>query len=422
MICRQCGRYMPDNSRFCPGCGASVHVDAPATPAQPAPQTVSQPQQQMLPLDKIPDSPRLVALKKLARSPMMLIAALAFTASVVMSIWSSISVSGFMAEFLEMVMNTAADGANSIPFEMDANGYIISAIMGAIPGILTVIALWVTYFSAYKKKGMSTAGLTIVKVLQIIALVAVSLAAAGVMLVMGLTIAAGASEGASPALTGLIVTTSVIGVIFILVITYYARIIGSINAAAEVITNGRTPKRVSVYVAIVLIVGAVLSALSALPYLSMDAMKQQIVHALVSTGEVPAEVAQIFNTLNFTALVLPQLLGAVASFMFGILIFSYRTNVQDMIVAPPAPVYAHEVYRPSAPAVVPAPRVEEEKPAAEAAEEEKPAEAPVAEVPAAEEAPAEEAPASVEEPAPEAPAAEESPVAEEPVAETVSAE
>ena len=104
MICRQCGRYMPDNSRFCPGCGASVHVDAPATPAQPVQQTVSQPQQQMLPLDKIPDSPRLVALKKLARSPMMLIAALAFTASVVMSIWSSISVSGFMAEFLEMVM------------------------------------------------------------------------------------------------------------------------------------------------------------------------------------------------------------------------------------------------------------------------------------------------------------------------------
>ena len=409
MICRQCGRYLPDDSRFCPGCGTTVQI-APQYPVPPQPpvyqpvyQHVPQQDTNGQPLEQ-PDSPHLVALKKLAGSPMMLIAVIGYTLGIFGSLINAIAINYDLSQLINYLFVYFGDTINYYV----GSENIASTIINLIPTALISLGLWLTYGSARKKKGMSTAGINIIKVLSIIFLVGICIiSAVWVFAYFIVAVTSQSTESVAVFAIALVIVGAIIAAAIVFAIVLQARIIGSLNAAAGVINTGRPTKKVSVFLALVLIFSAVGSLFAGICLMSMGGLLPEIKNLISQVPELEQfPVDMLSASLGETLLVMgiPCLISAVTNFLFALLIFRYRANVQKLVVAPPAPVEAYEPY-PYAPAAP----VVEEAPAEVAAAEEIPAEAP-----SVEEAPTEE-PAAEEIPA-EAPVAEEAPV-EEPVVE-----
>ena len=428
MFCNKCGKSLPDSARFCDGCGNAVSAPAyqPASPIRPPVHYT------LAPTVLDVDTPSVSALKNLAKSPLVLFLALALTGSLVIGLMNALGAISSYMEVLRTIFRELGETELLNMISSLESGFTTSAVMSYVLPAVFALGVWITFVAGFKKKGMTTAGLTMMKVVNIINMVMFCIVAAVISLVMGLVLLGlnNAEELIAEGAGSIEVISTIVGVAFVVLLAYfammivfYARVIGTINAAKEVAVTGKTRKKASVYAAVLCFVSAASSISSGLSALSA---KAAIAEQFAGMEDMPEELLEILQKLDFTGSALPTLLSGAAMLLLGILILSYRSKVQplaeyvDMPIAmvpvvpvmPVAPVEEPVVEEPVAEPVVEEPVVEE------SIEEEPAVEEPAAEESIVEET-AEEEPV-VEEPVAE-PAVEESieeePVAEEPVAE-----
>lgn len=244
MICPNCGREIPDGT-VCP-CMLEGQNTRPA----------------------LSDNPAVNVLKTVGSSPMCLALAILFSVSALLSILSAATTSDTLSSLLYYFSSMGVD-TTMLYQMMDSvrSTSVLQAILGSIPAILVAAAAWIHYSTCRStiSGNISTAGLTIYKVLRYISMIALCLAAllgvgAVVLLIFAFISEPGFASFALAPYTGmntqdvqltLIVALATFGAFFlffmVLGITYQASIIRTINRAKMVSQSGIADDRVSGY-------------------------------------------------------------------------------------------------------------------------------------------------------------------------------
>ncbi|MCD8005442.1 MAG: zinc ribbon domain-containing protein [Oscillospiraceae bacterium] len=301
MFCQRCGAQNPDNANFCQGCGSPLNKPSQENSAGnytyqsalPNPTVYSEP---------APESPS-AALRKVATSGLFRFTAFAFCTLILSNILVLLDTSFMWGAFTEIFRNIDPNMVN------EASGYLgsinlFSAIISSIPGILIAVGLWMTYATAASKKGgrFNTAGLTMIKVIYTIELVAVCILLAICM--VALLIASITSTSSEDAMLAFM-SVLVIDVIFAVVIFWLAMIIKSLNAAKRAATEEhgkRTGKNASAFVGVVCYIGGAINILSA-------------IFSIMSLS--------IVSFCNCA-------IGAAVQICFGVLIFRFRKEMKRL--------------------------------------------------------------------------------------------
>lgn len=243
MICPNCGREIPDGS-ICP-C-----MSVPAA---------------------LSDNPALNVVKTVGSSPLFLAMVVLYSLSALLTIASSAASSDTFANLYYTFYTMGLD-MSQVEAILDTmrSTSVVSAVMGSIPAILTAVAMWI-HFSTCKNRqtgNISTAGLTICKVLayiRMITLCLVTLLLLGILalaivgILMGSFVLPNLSgpEGFSSsysdeeATLAVVIVLGIFALIFafamVLAITYQASYIRTINRAKQVAQTGMADDRVSGY-------------------------------------------------------------------------------------------------------------------------------------------------------------------------------
>lgn len=249
MFCVRCGAQNPDSANFCQGCGAPMKQEERFTPERA-------------------DTP-LAALKRVASSPVAIIAAVTLLLGTVLNFYSIFTATDSLTNQLSVLDSSFTD---SIPsYFGDLMAFMSACMMvSQIPAILNVIGLFMTIASAKKSdEQFSTAGLTLIKVIVVIGLVLISI----------LTLVFNAFMCAW--LTGMIMADNSSGyalalvtVIYDLVlgfcIFYQAMVVRSINAAKDAATakdGAYIGRNASAFVGVMLFISAGMNLFSASSYI-----------------------------------------------------------------------------------------------------------------------------------------------------------
>ena len=274
MFCSKCGFQNADNVAFCQKCGNSLSGEAGASVNSqpvfnPVPQTVKKPVVRS-------SNPVLNTVKTIATSPLYLVAVIAFSISLFFDFISMLSGQAGIFSYIYGI-------AEKFDLEYEL-GEILYPIQGAvkagtfigmIPVILIAVGLWLIFVSALDTKypGMKTAGLTMIKVINVIKLVFVCIYAGIIEIVSIIAIAQTSNSysllddyglgGVSSAGTGLLVFLDIITIaVFTLVILYYSKIISSINAAKNTINTATPLAKASNYLMVMLYILSGFSVIS----------------------------------------------------------------------------------------------------------------------------------------------------------------
>lgn len=174
MICPKCGREIPDGT-VCP-CS--------------------------LTRPPLSNNPALNALKTVGSSPAFLIMAILFSLSALLNILASTQLGDTLSNFYMIFYQMGVD-PYQVQQMMDAmrSTSVVSAVVGSIPAILMAVAMWIHFgtCSSRQNGNITTAGLTICKVLLYISMIGVILTGVlvvGCVLIFVIAIiATGASMG-----------------------------------------------------------------------------------------------------------------------------------------------------------------------------------------------------------------------------------
>lgn len=354
MYCTRCGKPLPDAAQFCSSCGSKVSapvaetpvvetpvVEVPVIEAAPTPETpayetpaVEAPVAEAPVVEPAPTpayavsvpaaeptattggSPARAALKSVASSPLLLIAAIAFTLSLLLPILSYILPFGGSASWMSALYDLAYElDLEDVFFELydlfDADGFgVVSAFLVQLPNLLIAIGLWVTYLSGVSRKSPcpTTAGLSMIKAMIVLGLVRFCLVCSLVLIVvLGVAVAGSylLSSDAVFILFPLAVAVTVLGII------YYAKVIRSINAAKNTAKTGRPFAGASRFVAV---------ACFAMAFFSFFG-----VFGLFTYGFMPSPYRLIHMLTNGLSVVC----SVAAPACFGILIFKYRSKMSS---------------------------------------------------------------------------------------------
>lgn len=305
MFCPQCGQPYAEGMSFCEHCGATL--PPPAAPGV-APQAGMP--GQPLPAQRSGPVSVLELLRRLATSPLYLTGAIAYTCFILFNLVSATSGSTLerlMDQYLSLLFRYGNMGMGELGEALDQLNSVMplmrgatlgTALVGQIPAILIVVGLWMLFASAKNRSGepLKATGLTIIKVITIINLVVVSLAALLVVVVLFLVMAALASyeDAIVPAFLAVIV---LVAAIFALAILFYVKLATTIHTMQTSIRTGTPSDRVSAYVAVIAILGGVGSLMS-----------------ILGAGGVSGMLAMLG--------------AAVAAFCYGIFLFRYRKEMR----------------------------------------------------------------------------------------------
>lgn len=250
MICPNCGREIPDGT-VCP-----------CTLAAPA----------------LSDNPALNVLKTIGSSPLFLAMAVLFSVSALLTIFSSLGISDTLSSLYVYAYELGLD-MDQVLAVMDAmrSTSAASTVFSSIPAILIAVAMWMHFATCKNRQtgNISTAGLTICKVLRYISLIGLCLAA--VLIVTGFVIVivafligdvpwadlinsgmysnysyyGGSSYTDEEATLAVVMVLAIFALIFtfamVLAIIYQASFIRAINRAKQVAQSGMADDRVSGY-------------------------------------------------------------------------------------------------------------------------------------------------------------------------------
>ena len=352
-FCSNCGAQANDGAAFCTACGASLSTQASASSMSstgsfgqtqqapgawsPAPQY--QPQYQ--PTYAVqPLSPAIGVLKRIAASPLFLVATILTTLGVLLRFISSLTGGIDIASIMNALYQNGVIGYWDYMEFLDTYRYseiyplinglnILSTLISLVPIILVAIGLWLIFGAGASKSraDFSTTGLTMVKVINIINLVfecigyGIGMIAVVVMMI-GVSAASSYASSYSSyygygydyAETAVGVSIGVIAICAVILIAvavfriiWYVKINKSINAATVTARTGNGNMNASTYVGVFCFIGA-------------------------GCGFI----GFIFSLVTYiTALsIITSLCSIATSILFGIVIFKYRSSMARLAVTP----------------------------------------------------------------------------------------
>lgn len=295
MLCPQCGKSVEDGTMTCPYCGASLQPNAQPEASAPiyTRPPVADPPPAYQPAYQSSEMPVIQLMRRMARSPVFLVPAIAYTCMVLFQIAATFF--GVAQVSLDPVVTQTVETNAFLQ-----NIYTTSVTFSALPlsyifSILAAVGIWMTFASAANQSGapIKTAGLTLLRVLQIISLVVVCLLVLllfGAVAILISTLGSYDNTGAASAL--IVVVLLIAAVIVALAILYSVKTITTIECFRRSIRTGTPQGKISVYVAVMSILGGLLSLLAVLS-------------------------GNLFNALAGVA-------GAVSGIGFGVFLFRYR--------------------------------------------------------------------------------------------------
>lgn len=277
MICPNCGRDIPDGS-VCP------------CTLQPMP---------------LSDNPALDTVKAVGSSPLFLAMAIFLSLSTLCTILSSAGLNDTIYNLYYYAYSMGLD-LNTMDTIIEAmrSTSVFSAVFSSVPAILVAVAMWLHYITCRSRQSgnISTAGLTICKVIAYITMIAQCLAAllvtglCAIMILVFLTqdlpLSALFGYDADEAVMIIIVCVALFLAFFlffmILAITYQASIIRMINRTKQVSESGMADDRVSGYLVAMTYLTAIccvivgLSALFAGPLGGIAAICRGVAYILIA--------------------------------------------------------------------------------------------------------------------------------------------
>ena len=301
--CPGCGNPIPEDATFCPHCGKPLaeadtgprYQNEPGTPP-PAPGGA--------------EPPAIRTLRQLGCSPLYLTVTIGYTVTLVSNLLSLLLMNtGLMREDSALVASlTGATGlTGDVGGAMDTAVWssLVWSVIAQIPAILVVVSLWMLYASARDCSGapLKTAGLTIIRVIQIIVLVVVGIMMVLMLGLMGIaltTVGFGDNSEVFTPLVGMMMFILVVAAV--LVILYGVQFIRTVDSIRKTIWTGTLQGNISAYVAVCSILGGIVMVFNVL---------------LGLLARAP-----------FTAL--SGVSGAVSGISFGILLFRCRDEWQRL--------------------------------------------------------------------------------------------
>lgn len=304
MICPKCGRNIPDGT-VCPCSQGQV----------------------------LSSNPAVNMLKTLGSSTPFLVFAILMSLVPVLSIISQASLQSNMGDLMYYAMQLDLDPSVLYP-AMDALGSVSvgSAIAAAIPSILIAVGVWITYVSCRNTQSgnVSTAGMTICKVLVIINLVCVCLAGAVLAIVFVIALAKGVSDaayyggyddGTQTAVTAVLVVFLIIFVVVIaLAILYQISVVKTINRIKATAVSGVPNNRIPNFLIVMNYILAVCSALGG-----------------------------ILNLFTSPIMGFSGLVSAASMILISILLSKYRAGMAQLMYPPVQPAYPQQPMPPQGP-------------------------------------------------------------------------
>ena len=256
------------------------------------------------------ESPVIKAVKRLSTSPIFLTATIAYTVSIVFSLISNLvgqsSIVSSLLRYADMY-DLGGYGAYSYLSTIRVSS-VIGTLIGMIPMILLCLGMWLTFAegSSSGMKKMSCTGLTIIRVISIIFTVLLGLV--GVISVIACIIVM-ATVG-EDAIGIMLLCILVIGIVLGLYILYYLKLIQTIGTMRTVVQTETPSDRVSMYVI--------------------------VMNIIIGVVNVFAALGSVILSRDFFAF-LAGVATAVAYITWGVFLNSYRTEMRNPQLIPPAP-------------------------------------------------------------------------------------
>ena len=275
MVCPRCGRMLPDGAQ-CMCFQAEVVLSS---------------------------NPAVNILKKVGSSPMFLVAAICHSASILLSLLSSLFMwSGGNTILSNIIPDYAYYFEYGSYYDTLSNINLMSTFTGSIPSVLIAISLWLIY-TACKDRctgGVATTGFTIAKVISIIFVVISSLGVAAVLLsgvilvifsLYELNSYSGFGYYLSPEfiVVLLVIMLAMLLALLVVMIIYYAMLVKTINRIKATAYTGIADNRISGFVivfgyifSVLTVLGGCSSLFAIQPVLGISAISSGVAAFLVS--------------------------------------------------------------------------------------------------------------------------------------------
>lgn len=305
-ICPVCGKPVEEEWTVCPYCGAPLEESDPGPRYEQAPSAA--------PMGRDAEPPTLQWMRQMICSPLYLAGAIGHSCMVLFTLVSTFRTGA--AAVTETAVSQLVGNAYGVSSWLDGlyswlpvlfSASVGSALVGQLPNILVAIGLWMLYISASDPSGtpLKTAGLSLIRGVQIFQLVLLGLVALLLLVafaVMMATLQLYDLEAVLPIGLMLLVLLVVILAVGGL---YYGKLIVTINSFRRTIWTGKTQGTISLYVAVLSALGGVLPLFRVL-------------------------IGEIFSSLASIG-------GATAGIAFAILLFRCRDEWEQTSVdaAPP---------------------------------------------------------------------------------------
>ena len=306
MICPKCGRNIPDGS-VCP-----CSYNTPVLSSNPAVNT----------------------LKTIGSSPLFLVVSILLSIAPVLTIASQLGLRDNVWDLFYYAMQLDLDPSLFYPvIDAASSMSVAGAVLSAVPAILIAVAMWITYASCRDTQSVnvSTAGLTICKVLSIISLVCICILAAILVLFMVIFMIAGMAEAANDVygydasiaqagIAVLLVLFVILAAVLALVIIYQVCVIKTINRIKATATTGVPDNRIPNFLV--------------------------VMNYIEAASMVLAGLANLFTT---PILGLGSLVGAATLVIISIILTRYRSGMTLLMYPPVQPVYPQQPMPPQGP-------------------------------------------------------------------------
>lgn len=280
---------------------------------------------QDIPPGALGQSPASRLVRTLASSPLYLIAAILTTVSIFIAVFYNVKALIQYFKLIDAYRSYYGTSSN-------VTSAIVTAIVTVLFNLFTILALWRIYANAVSKRAeqMRTGSLTYYKVLFVIALVVLILVLIFVVVLMIILISSqkyssffkDAYRALAEALaragyefpnlkvelrTYLYIFFGVYLALALLAVIYVAKLIKTINTAKRVIQTGVPDDRVSIFAAVIIILGSLFSVYNGIRYFVDGNGSAQVILMGIA-----------------------MLLSAAANIIFAVMIFQFRSGMRSL--------------------------------------------------------------------------------------------
>lgn len=305
-ICPVCGKPVEEEWTVCPYCGAPLEERDPGPRYEQAPSAA--------PMGRDAEPPTLRRMRQMICSPLYLAGAIGHSCMVLFTLVSTFRTGA--AAVTETAVSQLVGNAYGVSSWLDGlyswlpvlfSASVGSALVGQLPNILVAIGLWMLYISASDPSGtpLKTAGLSLIRGVQIFQLVLLGLVALLMLVSFGVMVVWLQLYDPEAVLPIVLMLLVLLVVILAVGGLYYGKLIATINGFRQTIWTGQPQGTVSLYVAVLSALGGVLPLFRVL-------------------------IGEIFSSLASIG-------GATAGIAFAILLFRCRDEWEQTSVdaAPP---------------------------------------------------------------------------------------